>query len=299
MRRAYQDYSILRDEDGFIGFALGHDYCAEHEWGIKEMKRLFGIPESSEKCMGIDARTITICPETLLFHEKTVNKRQYAILFTAYKYAGLDKNIDDLIPRDLNGYVNDLKWHKEYSEKHPNSPKKDNMMSAWSESGFGIAVMGKEEVAYLKELYQAFKNKNVVIATINLSLNNPFSRSSLSLLIKDRLPEYAVKDTYLADKEYYDRENYEKSIGMKDIIAKYGNKNGYGKKNYFMACSPKWIDYVSETDRAEKKKKYNTKYDILYWINYSDDDNNCGYYTVEEIREWLTGNKKLTEIRKA
>lgn len=101
---------------------------------------------------------------------------------------------------------------------------------------------------------------------------------------------------YYADKEYYDREDYESEIGMKDIIEKHGNKNGYNGLHYFMACSPKWISYKDAEYREEYKKKNNTNYDIIYWINYSDDDNNYGWYTVEQIREWLTGDKKLTEV---
>ena len=65
-----------------------------------------------------------------------------------------------------------------------------------------------------------------------------------------------------------------------------------------MACSPKWICYGDEEAREATKKKMNTQYDIMYWINYSDADDNFGWYTVEEIKEWLTGNKKLVEIRK-
>ena len=63
-----------------------------------------------------------------------------------------------------------------------------------------------------------------------------------------------------------------------------------------MACSPKWINYEDAEAREKRKKEMNTEYDIMYWINYSDDDNNYGWYTVEQIREWLKGNKKLTEV---
>ena len=69
MRRAYQSYSILTipemDEDKFVGISLGYDFTAEHEWGIADMKRLFGIPEPTKKNMGIACRTITKCPDTL------------------------------------------------------------------------------------------------------------------------------------------------------------------------------------------------------------------------------------------
>jgi hypothetical protein len=63
-----------------------------------------------------------------------------------------------------------------------------------------------------------------------------------------------------------------------------------------MACSPRWIDYEDEEEREKLKKARNTKYDISYWINYSDDDDNAGWYTVEEIMRWLKSDKKLTEV---
>jgi hypothetical protein len=155
--------------------------------------------------------------------------------------------------------------------------------------------MGEVEVQGLKNLYEAFLNKNVLIAFSKLP-NNPFAGTSLCLMIADRVPAEISDQMYLADKEFYDLEDYEEKIGMKKVIEKYGNKNGYKGRGYFMACSPKWIDYMDEEARERQKKTNNTEYDILYWINYSDDDHNYGWYTVEEICEWLKSDKKLTEV---
>jgi hypothetical protein len=44
----------------------------------------------------------------------------------------------------------------------------------------------------------------------------------------------------------------------------------------FLACSPKWIDYEDSEAREEQKVKMNTKYDIVYWVNYTDSDDNYG-----------------------
>lgn len=66
-----------------------------------------------------------------------------------------------------------------------------------------------------------------------------------------------------------------------------------------MACSPYWIDYNDQKRRKQIKKQYNTKYDIHFWINYSDDDDNFGWYTAEDIINWLsTPGLKLTQISK-
>ena len=45
MRRAYQDFGFIIEDEQFYGVSLGYDYCAEHEWGIKDMKEDLGIPE--------------------------------------------------------------------------------------------------------------------------------------------------------------------------------------------------------------------------------------------------------------
>lgn len=305
MRTASQDYAIITSDDGkeFLGIALGYDHCAEHEWGIKEIKQRFGIPEGSKKNMGVKSRTITQTIPNLIFEKKTYKKQKFAILYTGYQY--WREGEDNPIPHCLENYHKDILWRVEYDEKYPSKHRdpKDPMMTAWSGSGFAVGVMGEKESKWLEELYEAFQNKNVIIAIINHRATNPFAGTSLSLMIADKLPKEVSEMMYGADKKYFDREDYEKKIGMKKIIEKnrvkrqktddlYGHDHGY-----YVACSPKWIDYDDPESRERQKKEHNTKYDILYWINYSDNDNNYGWFTVEDIKEWLTGKKKLVDIR--
>jgi len=294
MRKASCDNGIIIHENKFIGISLGYDYCAEHEGGIKGIKRIVGIPESSKENIGVKSRSITICPKNLIFKEEIDGKEKYATLIIAYM--GWNEEIDEGLPHDLINYKDDIKWNIKWSKGNPNSEKKDQLITAWDENSFGIAVMGEKEVSYLKELHKAFQNKNITIARLNFGGINPFSNASLSILIADRLPQIALDGFLHSDKELYDREDYEEKIGMKEIIKKYGNKNG---NKYFLACSPKWIDYDNVDAREKTKTELKTEYDIRYWINYSDDDNNFGWYTVEEIRKWLTTpNLHLVQIRK-
>jgi hypothetical protein len=298
MRKAFKDYFLWVIDDKFVGVSLGYDFTAEHEWGIDDLKRRFGIPEASKKNMGIKNRVITKCVDNLIFKEETYKHQKCALLYTGYKYRTREED-EKYIPGDLKNYKEDIEWNIAWNEKYPDPQRrKDPIVTAWDGESFGIGVMGEKEVEYLKELYDALQKNNVAITHINLMPNNPFSNSSLLLLILDRIPGEALDMMYAADKKYYDRVDYEEKIGMTKIKEKCGNKNGYNKSKYYMACSAKWIDYDDAEAREKRKKELNTKYDIQYWINYSDDDENCGWYTVEEIKEWLTGPKKLTEIRK-
>jgi hypothetical protein len=310
MRKAFSSYGILMDEDKFIGISLGYDFCAEHEWGIDDLKRKFGIPEPSKKNMGIASRTITKCPKSLVFREESDKNGKYAVLLTAYEdWNGV---IREELPRDLANYKEDFKWRFREEKKFrttnsgkkvpikpdPNKKKEEPVFTAWDGGSFGVAVMGEKEVGYLRELYDAFQKNNVSIARINMDGVNPFSNASLSLLITDRLPKFATDGFMYADKKSYDLYDYEEKIGMKKLKETKGNKNGHGNLHYFMACSPRWIDYDDAENREKRKAEMKTKYDIQYWINYSDDDNNYGWYIVEEIMQWLNGTTHLAEIRK-
>jgi hypothetical protein len=295
MRKASADYSIIVIDDKFVGFSLGYDYCAEHEWGIKGIEESFGIPEGSKKTMGIVGRTITKCPPLIFKEEFKVKKKKTthgAILFTGKNYCTQEEN-EKYVPRDFEKYMETIEWNKEHQSEY--REPKDFIITTWNEDGFGVAVVGDSEVEYLKELHKAFNNKNVTIAMTSLGA---FGGSSLCLLITNRVPAETSQQMFDDDKEYFDRVDYEEKIGMAKIIEKRGRVD-YHKLHYFDACLPKWIGYNNAEAREEYKKKHNTKYDINYWIENSDDDSNRGWYTVEEIREWLTGTKKLTEIRKA
>jgi hypothetical protein len=313
MRKAFNDYGFLVDDDIFIGISLGYDYCAEHEWGIKGIKSTFGIPEeTTRKNMGIKSRTITICPENLLFEK---DGKDGAVLWTGWQ-SYFDKKVKTELPRDLKDYKkrikSDMKWEAEAKKRYEakgetyRRDEKDPMISAWSERDFGVAVYGEEKVAWLEYLYEQFKKKNVAITRLNISGDNPFANASLSLVIVDRLPDYALDALYNGDKKYLDLEDYEKKIGMVKIKEKArenshkrnkdSHMGSYKQLHYYMACSPDWINYEDEEAREARKKELGTKYDIQYWINYADDDDIAGWYTVEVIKKWLTGNKKLSEV---
>ena len=314
MRRATSNYSILVNEDEFVGISLGADFTSEHEWGIKGMRETFGIPESSKKTMGVKSRTITHCPNTLLFKRGD----DWAVLWVAYEDWYPKKQVRQELPSEIANFKDHIKWEQEWYEKELARAKKskekdkyvpekkDPLVTAWDEKTFGVAVVGKQETEWLEFLYKQFQNKNIAISMMNMSPNNPFSNSSLTLAIRDRLPKEVTDLMYQADKKYYDLQDYEKKIGMvklKERVKKQrqkkaqeSNSHYYQGLHYYMACSPSWIDYEDTENRKKKKEEWGTKYDILYWINYSDDDSNYGWYTVEQIKEWLSGDKTLLEV---
>lgn len=270
MRRAYRDNSIIVENDVFYGVSLGWDFCAEHEWGIKGMRRTFGLDNNK---MGIEARTIT--KGEVLFKED----KDLCVLTSRKPYSLKEKyTAKDIIAHDISGMYNDFE-------------------TAWSEDNFCIATKDKNQFKYLNELNEAFKNKNIVIAFIKSDLP-VFANSSLCVLIADRIPQEAKDQMYNADKSAVDLVAYEKEIGVTELKEK-TRGNGYQGEKYYMACSPRWIDYEDAENREQLKQKLGTKYDIRFWVNYSDDDNNYGWYNAEDIIKWLsTPGLKLKSLNK-
>lgn len=259
MRRASQNVEIVNDEKGnFMGVSLGYDYCAEHEWGIKGIKREFGI--NSEK-VGVDGRTIT--KGNVIYKEKG----DLGLLITDLGYRSLkEEEFDKCVPRDLEYRREDKKLH-----------------TAWNEESFCV-ITDKDLV---KQLYDAFQNLNIVFAFV--SDMPAFGGSSLCILIKDRIPEETLEKMRYVDQQALDLIAYEENIGIAKLktdkfYSCYNNDFDKTKHKYWMALSPRWINYQNENPQA--KVKANTEYDIQYWVNYGDNET-YGWFTVEQIKQWL------------
>ncbi len=270
MRRAFKNKEFIVDGDVFYGISLGWDFVSEHEWGIKNMSRKFGI---DTKKLGVEGRKIT---KSTIFYKEDENLS----VLTSYEPYKLPKNYKavNLLSHDIVNMYHDLE-------------------TAWDESDFCIATKNKEHFKYLRELNEAFKNNNIVITFLKSEVK-VFSNASLSILILDKLPQESLDEMYKADEKVDKLYEYETKIGVTELKNQH-KQSGYKKDKYFMACSPKWIDYENEENRERKKKEMNTQYDIMFWVNYSDDDDNFGWYTGEQIIQWLsTPGLKLKSLNK-
>ncbi len=286
MRKAYNNFDFITHNDQFIGVSLGYDFCAEHEWGIKGIKRDFGVGEEETGILkSLFSQTKFGLPQRMITRGKIffLEEGEFTFLCSPdhmdWFEKKQEKSLKKVLPRDL----------------HLDGFNKKSIQTAWSENNFSVLTNDEQGRTYLKELKEAFDKNDIAIASL---AGGPFANASLSLVIASKLPEEVTKQMYDADKSAHDLVEYEKKIGMTDLKAKV--KSTYKGEKYFMACSAKWIKYGDEKAREEMKQKLGTKYNITYWVNYSDDDNNYGSYTVEEIKKWLsTPGLKLTQIRKA
>lgn len=275
MRKAYTNVKVVTENEVFYGISLGFDFTAEHEWGTKEMQERLGIDASK---LGIEGRRVTNPVKIKLLHSADgvwtmlTTKAEKTVLF------------EDSIPYDITPL-------SRYDEEP------DALVTAWDGRNFCILTKSPEIKAHLQTLFDAAQKNDMVLAHVrNMAA---FEGTSLCVLVGSALDAETVDSMYRADKSAIDLVAYEKEIGITDLKA-IAKKNGYKGEHYFMACSPRWIDYDDPVAREERKAEMGTEYDIMFWVNYSDDDDNFGWYKAEEIKEWLsTPGLKLKQIRDA
>lgn len=268
MRKAYNNVKFIVDNDILIGISLGYDFCAEHEWGIKKLKEQFGvgiIQEESlvgkiknkikrtnpEQHLGLPRRMITKGKVNIIEE----GDRTFLYSSDWLSWYNKERTLEELLPREIGN-------NKELS-------------TAWNDSNFCILTGNEIGRKYLYEIKEAFERKDIAFASLD---GGPFSNSSLSVIIASRLPEEYVTQMYKVDKKEYDLIEYEKKIGITDLKENTRGKGFQGEK-YYMACSPNWICYEDEEEREKIKQKRGTKYDIWYWVNYSDDDSHYGWHS--------------------
>jgi hypothetical protein len=138
----------------FIGFCLGADYCAEHEWGIRGIKHAFSIPSEG---MGVTKRTITTLPPIGIPEKPTYGHVLH------YFSTGKGKLAKHYLVYDSDHSILNTIEKKEHYELHLfKSFRKDDkedridyhLAGAWDEKSFGILIDDTLK-PYLDELWDA------------------------------------------------------------------------------------------------------------------------------------------------
>lgn len=263
----------LKIDGKLIGVNLGADYCAEHEWGIGALKGLFGIdgatPRSSRekpkftKPAGLPRRMISK-HDCVRFYQH--GKKAVLLGMSAWRLEQFDeaiakhgkaKALKDNLPQDL------TPWQGV------------EFRTAWSDDDFGIYGEG-EHVEHMAELAKAFLTNNIALWIGGVQFP-PFENGGLVIAIADRAPAEGMK---LLEEGDLDQERLAAASAKTGIIERL-KKAG---KGYF-ACSPKWFDGFKPMGEVKK-----TAHPVIYWLNpMEQDENNFGWFTVEDLDQWIQG----------
>lgn len=245
---------VMKIDDKLVGVDLGADFCAEHEWGIKGLKRSFAIDGDK---IGIEGRMITNVPKTLLYQDITVEKMKCHILVLCSDYY-----FDDLPNAKIKkSDIGNWNLYTYYL-------KDKGIDTSWDEHSFAIIVTDqyKDE---LKKMYDAFLNLDIAVG---VAPSHAFHNGGLTFCIKSMLPKETIEEIKEDDLDYIKLQKAADKTKIKKTLEKAG-------KTYY-ALSPRWKD--------------DDKKEVIFWLNPCEQDrNNYGWYTVQDLKDWSKNKGKI------
>jgi hypothetical protein len=244
MRRSNDSHFWI--ENGvLIGLNLGADFTAEHEWGIKEIKQLFGIaPKDTD--FGLSRRKITKVPASPIFG------------WTKGKMPG---SLGFYLWNTWNGKTPDFSNENELyvSSFRGNA---HTLACAWDEGSFGVFSTDPAEQAQLHTIFDAFQSGD---GAIFLGGGGVFQNAGLVLCIASKLPAKVTDAWAEADRENYEMEQEVVKTGIRELLKKAG-------KGYFALSRPhhrkedgKLTFWLNPTEQVRNNCGYFTIDDLKEW----------------------------------
>jgi hypothetical protein len=259
MRQSYTPTFLTNEQGEVCGIILPGDYCAEHEWGIEELKRHMGVKENPE-IDGIDRRRIGKV-EAIYFYDDGPRKIKSGKSFL-------------IVGKEAIQFEQYYDWKKLPPGLHPIRlrGKQAALTAAWGSESFGIYAETDEDRSKLRLIHEAIKSGDCAI-WLGGAGKNPFARNGLVIGIVSKCDPKS-KDTMLeSDLEGKRLATADKATGIREKLAAAGKR--------FYALSPGWP--LKSTSRGEVK----TSHPIMYFLNPQDQKNyDHGWFTVEELEAW-------------
>lgn len=291
MRRSFQDYGFVEDDAGqVIGFCLGFDFCAEHEFGTKDIKRILNIKDNPVPVGLEDRKSTSPVDQTnhLFFSEYTDSQRvrvlggkpkidkepaAYLVCAGSWVMASIrDRRLEGKSRAEIIRGLGAI-FYGSKSDRHYDA-KRDDIAVAWSGSeGFSINVRGVDNIRRLKEIHQALVDGDICMTPPSI---NGFLRKSAALGIYSRISNEIKQNVIEADRERDRILQRVKECGIEERL-KAAGKGWY-------ALAPREMDDGS----------------LQFYLNPNDQKVNAsGWFTVEDLDQWIAGEGPVATGRQA
>lgn len=260
MRNTTHGTELIRNpvSGNIIGFSLGADFVAEHEWGIEGLKRKLGLPIKKILDNWEDMVINPNAANSMEFFED----KDYSVLRTKPSW---ETPIKELVEQQF--YLKN--WKKYDKERFD----KTDFLSAWDSKDFIVVAFSEVARRNLKQLFEAFEKGNVVLSMMRSGM---FRNGGISLSFNDRVPQQQKIDFNLSCEDSKNLQTRADATGIREKLEDNGKK--------FFALSPRWKD--------------ETKKDVVFWLNpYEQDRNNYGLFTVSDLEEWIANKGPIPKTK--
>lgn len=271
-RRAFRMEWLKNQAGEVVGLNLGADYCAEHEFGIKQLKTILGVQDQNPQ--GISSRKITQTPQENIYILDEVRKKKTGktmlIVEGRYTIETINQSLKNL-PSDFKPYA-------------PRGQQPD-LLTAWGEGGLCVVASKEEDKQNLRLIIQALKNQDLAMW---LGGGGVFQNAGLVLAIISKVDETQKKTMADADEEALKLKLADEATGIKQQLSE--------ARKGFYALSPAWSESIKRTKDGEIK----TAYPVIYFLNpYEQNQYNSGWYTVEQLQAWTRGEGPIVKQKSA
>lgn len=262
MRSAPHTFIVMQDM-AFSGMVFHADYCAEHEWGIRELECSLGVDTED---VGMGRRKATTYDKRALHFFEDGDRTCLIYGMTNY-HPGKPMEI----PRDLKS---------SYALS-----RDEHIGSAWDDRSFGILVETERWGTQIKALWGALINSDFCVWR---SGGGPFQNPGLCVGIASTIPQAAIDLWAKYDQDKIDLRLAAEATGIEKRLRATWPKTPTATRSFargegcqWFALSPRWVD---------EKGKAKTKYPVMFWLNPCDqENNNFGWYSVEDLDAWIKG----------
>lgn len=289
MKPAGNSSGIIRDSEGNpYGVFLAGNYSAEHEWGVKGILRSLNIDPKGRR---LEGRSMTE-PAELFTAKGQVTHKYYLDLEKPKKqtdkvfYVSLDPH--HLEKRNL---LYDVARYKLDTE----------LTGAWDEYCFKLAAWNKESAGFLQQIVDAAANSDLTVYTgqTQSEVNNPFSRYGLIIAITSKMPQAAIDLINNDDDESERIANAVNATGIVQLLQENADKlRTWSHGPVYHALSPRWIENFKSLIGREGKPSEDSKHPVIFFLNPANDKKyNSGWFTVEELEEWVEGRGPVIKTK--
>jgi len=273
MRRANQNTATLREGDNLL-LSFGFDFCAEHEFGIDKLRSAFGISNDQSDLTVQRCAITTGTPEKAHLVEAPAKAIDYS--------SGRGKSTTHkrlFLLGGNEGPFGDQTMEQFVTGYRDSYPDKDKPQAHWDEGAFMFsAPKGGPDDFIIRSIHSALIENDALIYLAGSS--NPFGGSGLVIVRRSTIPRKLVDQMESGFRDQKVLKDAAEATGIRERIEAWARaKGGYGKG--FYALSPR----VTSADRRDA-----SKHPVMFWLNPHDQqNNNAGWFTVEELELWMEG----------
>lgn len=290
MKAAGNETRIIRDQEGKAwGVFLAGNGCAEHE---SEISILLSCLNIDDKGVMLEGRSMTE-PKKLHTANGQITRKYYLERQKAVKKTSKVSYLA-LHERDISDPA-----QRKYQIDRYNL--ETEITGAWDDRAFKLAAWEDDAKAFLKKLEEAAANSDLTVWTGNTRelINNPFSYVGLIIAITSLMPEEVKAHINDSDAETIRINEAVEATGIKKKIeASKDSLRSWSHGPSYHALAPRWSDSLNTIKRNNEIIKITTKHPVVFYLNPArQKDFNSGWYTVEELEQWLEGKGPV--IKKA